>query len=377
MQVYLVGGAIRDELLGLGAGERDWVVTGATPAELEAKGFRAVGREFPVFLHPESGEEYALARLERKVAPGYRGFQTEFSPAVTLEEDLLRRDLTVNAMARGDDGRIVDPYGGQRDLAARLLRHVSPAFSEDPVRILRVARFAARFAPQGFTVAPETMALMRQMVADGEVRSLVAERVWRETARALESPRPAVFFEVLRECGALASVMPELQRLLGSDSAPPPLAALECAAALSDDTAVRWAALLAGMAMVDVQALQGRLRVPREPAELAVLCVRLGALLHAGGDPRVLAEDAQRLVALLEAADAWRRPQRFARFLLVLRARAEAAGVPQPAAQALAGRFAAALERSAGIQLDADTLATLRGPAVGAELRARRIAALR
>ena len=377
MKVYLVGGAVRDELLGLSVGERDWVVTGATPAEMEAQGFRAVGREFPVFLHPQSSEEYALARLERKVAPGYRGFQTEFSSTVTLEEDLLRRDLTVNAMARDDDGRIVDPYGGQRDLAARLLRHVSPAFSEDPVRILRVARFAARFAPLGFTVAPETMALMRQMVADGEVRALVPERVWRETTRALDSQQPAAFFEVLQECGALAGVMPELERLLRSDSTPPPLAALECAAALSNDSAVRWAALLAGIAMVDVQALQTRLRVPREHADLAVLCIRLGVLLHAGGDPRALADDAQRLVELLEAADAWRRPQRFAQFLLVMRARAHAAGVPPPAAEALAGRFAAALERSSGIQLDAATLATLRGPAVGAELRARRIAALR
>ncbi len=377
MQVYLVGGAVRDELLGLTAGERDWVVTGATPAELEAQGFRAVGREFPVFIHPESGEEYALARLERKVAPGYRGFQTEFSPQVTLEEDLQRRDLTVNAMARDDGGRIVDPYGGQRDLAARQLRHVSPAFSEDPVRILRVARFAARFAPLGFTVAPETMALMRQMVSDGEVRALVPERVWRETARALESLQPAVFFQVLQRCGALASVMPEVQRLLESDSAPPPLTALECAATLSDEGAVRWAALLAGMAMVDLQALQVRLRTPREPAELTVVCVRLGALLHAGGDPRAVADDAERLVELLEAADAWRRPQRFAQWLLVLRSRAQAAGVAAPAAQALAERFADARARSAGIQLDAATLAALRGPAIGAELRARRVAALR
>ena len=215
MRVYLVGGAVRDAVLGLPVRERDWVVTGATPEELRRAGYKSVGREFPVFLHPESGEEYALARLERKTGPGYRGFVTEFSPDVTLEDDLARRDLTVNAMARSAEGDLVDPHGGQRDLEARVLRHVSPAFVEDPVRILRVARFAARFAPLGFTVAPETLALMRTMVVNGEVEALVAERVWQETARALATERPDIYFEVLRECGALASVFPEIDALFG------------------------------------------------------------------------------------------------------------------------------------------------------------------
>src|SRR5688572_26306100 len=185
MQVYLVGGAVRDRLLGRPVVERDWVVVGATPAELERAGYIPVGRDFPVFLHPNTKEEHALARLERKVGPGYRGFTTEFSPEVKLEDDLKRRDLTINAMAEDAAGHIIDPYGGQRDLAARLLRHVSEAFTEDPVRILRVARFAARYAPLGFTVADETMALMRRMVADGEANALIAERVWTETERAL------------------------------------------------------------------------------------------------------------------------------------------------------------------------------------------------
>src|SRR3982751_5394746 len=203
MQVYLVGGAVRDRLLGREVRERDWVVVGATPAELERAGYIPVGRDFPVFLHPRTKEEHALARLERKTGPGYRGFTTESSPAVTLEDDLRRRDLTINAMAVDDTGRIVDPYGGRRDLDARVLRHVSDAFAEDPVRILRVARFAARYAGLGFRVADETLALMRQMVDAGEANALVAERVWTETEKALKEDRPDVFIEVLQACGAL------------------------------------------------------------------------------------------------------------------------------------------------------------------------------
>src|SRR5687767_11799551 len=201
MQVYLVGGAVRDRLLGRKVSERDWVVVGATPAELERAGYVSVGRDFPVFLHPRTKEEHALARLERKTGPGYRGFTTEFSPGVTLEDDLRRRDLTINAMAEDDAGRVIDPYGGRRDLEARLLRHVSEAFAEDPVRILRVARFAARYAPLGFQVAAETLELMRKMVADGEAGTLVAERVWAETEKALGEDRPDVFIQVLRDCG--------------------------------------------------------------------------------------------------------------------------------------------------------------------------------
>ncbi|MDN5873171.1 MAG: multifunctional CCA tRNA nucleotidyl transferase/2'3'-cyclic phosphodiesterase/2'nucleotidase/phosphatase, partial [Sinobacteraceae bacterium] len=222
MQCYEVGGAVRDALLGLPVVDRDYVVVGETPETLIAAGFKPVGKDFPVFLHPDTHAEYALARTERKTAPGYHGFQFDTGPEVTLEEDLQRRDLTINAMARLADGTLVDPWGGQRDLDARLLRHVSDAFAEDPVRILRVARFAARLAPLGFSVAAETQALMARMVAAGEVDALVPERVWKETTRALcgddRAPpgyRPSVFFEVLRECGALARTMPELDALYG------------------------------------------------------------------------------------------------------------------------------------------------------------------
>ncbi|TFG86688.1 MAG: multifunctional CCA tRNA nucleotidyl transferase/2'3'-cyclic phosphodiesterase/2'nucleotidase/phosphatase, partial [Chromatiales bacterium] len=206
MQIYLVGGAVRDQLLGLPVKERDWVVVGATPDELEALGYRRVGRDFPVYLHPDTSEEYALARTERKTAPGYRGFEVQADPSVTLEEDLQRRDLTINAIAQTAGGELLDPVGGQAHLQARLLHHVSDAFREDPVRVLRVARFAARFNPLGFQVAPATLALMRSMVQAGEVASLVPERVWQETASALAEPRPDVYLQVLRDCGALAVI---------------------------------------------------------------------------------------------------------------------------------------------------------------------------
>src|SRR5579871_3458489 len=220
MRVYLVGGAVRDRLLGRPVHERDWVVVGATPEEMVRLGYEPVGREFPVFLHPSTHEEHALARLERKTGPGYRGFTTQFSPEVTLEEDLRRRDLTVNAMAEDEQGVLIDPYGGAADLRARVLRHVSEAFVEDPVRILRVARFAARYAGLGFTVAPETLALMRRIVDAGEARTLVPERVWQETERALAEAHPQVYFETLRGCGALAVVFPEVDALFGVPQPP-------------------------------------------------------------------------------------------------------------------------------------------------------------
>ncbi len=295
MQVYLVGGAVRDRLLGREVKERDWVVVGATPAELEKQGFIPVGRDFPVFLHPKTKEEHALARLERKVAPGYRGFTTEFSPAVTLEDDLRRRDLTINAMAEDAAGHIVDPHGGQRDLAARQLRHVSEAFAEDPVRILRVARFAARYAALGFAVADETLALMRRMVDDGEANALVAERVWTETEKALGESSPDVFITVLRACGALKVIYPEIDALFGVpqpekwhpeiDTGVHQLMALREAVKLGGGIAVRFAVLMhdlgkgttpaeilpshhghedAGVALVEQ--LCARLRVPNQPA---------------------------------------------------------------------------------------------------------------
>ena len=253
MDCYLVGGAVRDRLLGLEVRERDWVVVGATAGELKRRGYKEVGRSFPVFLHPETREEYALARRETKTAPGYRGFEVDFGPEVTLEEDLTRRDLTINAMAEDADGNLIDPHGGRRDLGEKTLRHVSPAFREDPVRILRVARFAARFSSLGFGVAPETMALMRAMVADGEAAALVAERVWQETARALAEDAPQRFFELLRECGALKVIFPEIDRLWGVpqperwhpeiDTGVHVMMVLEQAARFSSRTEVRFAAL--------------------------------------------------------------------------------------------------------------------------------------
>ena len=218
MQVYLVGGAVRDALLGLTVKERDWVVVGATREQMLRANFREVGRDFPVFLHPQTQEEYALARRERKVAPGYRGFSVEFGPEVTLEEDLGRRDLTINAIAQDSDGALIDPFKGQADIQARVLRHVSEAFAEDPVRVLRVARFAARFAPLGFAVAPDTLALMRQMAERGEVDALVAEWVWVETQKALSETAASEFFRTLRACGALRIIYPEIDALFGVPS---------------------------------------------------------------------------------------------------------------------------------------------------------------
>jgi tRNA nucleotidyltransferase (CCA-adding enzyme) len=373
MQVYLVGGAVRDELLGRAVRERDWVVVGATPDELERLGYRAVGRDFPVFLHPETHEEYALARLERKVGPGYRGFVTDSSPAVTLEQDLGRRDLTINAMARDGAGRIIDPHGGQADLGARVLRHVSPAFAEDPVRILRVARFAARFAGLGFTVAPETLALMRTMVASGEAGALVSERVWRELERALGEPAPQRCLEVLRDCGALAVLLPEIASPAASAAA---IGALTTAAARGAPTPVRWAALLAGLPLAQIEALCARLRVPNEYRELALLAARLGAYLHdsAGAPGRVSADEnadanAEWLLGLLELADAFRRPERFAQWLEVL--------ALQSSTGDLGTRLRSGLAAAARAALSDAELRAHRGPQLGALLRTRRLEALR
>jgi tRNA nucleotidyltransferase (CCA-adding enzyme) len=387
MQVYLVGGAVRDQLLGLSPHERDWVVVGATPEEMQRLGYRPVGRDFPVFLHPETAEEYALARLERKVAPGYRGFVTEFSPQVTLEQDLERRDLTINAMAQRADGSIIDPYGGRADLERRLLRHVSPAFTEDPVRILRVARFAARFAPLGFRVAPETATLMRAVVSAGEAAALVPERVWRELERALTEPRPGLFFETLVECGALAVVLPELAALWSppaSGVAADTLAAhavgasaLQVSATAGHAGPVRFAALVASLPVAQIENLCARLRAPNDYRELALLAARLGEHLHGGGgSPPVLARDPNWMLDLLEGADAFRRPERFGAWLHVLGARAIAGGVPPAAAEEFAATLGAAAERAAAVRLAPADLAGLQGPAIAARLRALRLEAL-
>jgi len=370
MQVYLVGGAVRDELLGRAVKERDWVVVGATPAELEGLGYRAVGREFPVFLHPETKEEYALARLERKVAPGYRGFVTEFSPTVTLEEDLQRRDLTINAMARDAKGQIIDPFGGRADLEARVLRHVSPAFAEDPVRILRVARFAARYEELGFKVAPETMTLMRHMVQNGEAGALVSERVWRELEGTLETASPQRGLEVLSDCGALGVLLPELAR---SADASQDMRALRAAAESATSSAVRWATLLGGLAATDIEALCERLRTPTEHRELALLTARLEREFASALDP---ASSPEQLLSLLEQADAFRRPERFARWLEVLAARRRGAEVAAQATTALLARLSTAAAAAAAVQLSADELRAHRGPQLGAAMRARRLKAI-
>ncbi|MGH8260933.1 MAG: multifunctional CCA addition/repair protein [Steroidobacteraceae bacterium] len=400
MQVYLVGGAVRDRLLGRPVRERDWVVVGADPAELTARGFTPVGREFPVFLHPATREEYALARLERKVAPGYRGFTTQFSPDVTLEEDLRRRDLTINAIAQGESGEIVDPYGGRRDLDARVLRHVSAAFVEDPVRILRVARFAARFAPLGFRVADETMSLMAEMVATGEADALVPERVWQEMERALAEDRPEVFFEVLRACGALRLLFPEIDGLFGVpqpekwhpeiDTGVHVLLALRHAADTGASTAVRFAAVLhdlgkgltprerwpahpgheeAGVPLVE--AVAQRLKAPRAHHELAVLTARHHTVVH-----RALELKPATVLKLLETTDAFRRPERFAELLLACeadaRGRTGLESRPYPQAEYLRR----ARETASRAALSEDERRGLAGPAIGEALRRKRLAAI-
>lgn len=344
MQIYLVGGAVRDELLGLPVDERDWVVVGATPEALTKQGYKPVGRDFPVFLHPDSHEEYALARTERKTAPGHSGFVFHTEPGITLEEDLERRDLTINAIARDDKGTLIDPYHGQADIKARLLRHVSPAFAEDPLRVLRVARFTARFAPLGFTIAPETLALMQQLVGSGELETLPPERIWQETRKALLSEQPAVFFTCLRDCGALAVLFPELDQLFGVpqpakhhpeiDCGIHTLLVLEQATRLSDELAVRFAALVhdlgkgttpanilpkhhgheeRGVSLI--KALCSRLRVPRACQELAVIVSRWHLHCH-----RALELKPETILKVLTATDALRRPERFEQFLLACEA---------------------------------------------------------
>lgn len=311
LQTYLVGGAVRDELLSLPVRERDHVVIGATPEQMRAHGFRQVGRDFPVFLHPHTGEEYALARTERKSGPGHRGFVVHADPDVDLEEDLRRRDLTINAMARAADGTLIDPYGGQRDLAARRLQHVSPAFVEDPLRILRVARFASRLAPLGFSVAPETLALMRQMVEQGMLAELTAERVWREWEKALEQPVPGVFFTVLHACGAHQMLWPELP---WPDRDPPVWRTfLDDLALRESRPRLRYAGLWLAAAVVPTAhaAVARRYRIPVRFADLANLALGPGASPPAG-------TDAETWLGFLEDTDALRRPARFLEFLDLL-----------------------------------------------------------
>jgi len=401
MQIYLVGGAVRDRQLGLPVRERDWVVVGATKEELEALGYRRVGRSFPVYLHPETGEEYALARTETKTGPGYRGFETHADKAVTLEEDLRRRDLTINAMAEDADGNIIDPYGGRDDLKNLVLRHVSDAFREDPVRILRVARFAARFSALGFRVADETLEIMREMVSAGEADALIPERAWRETESALGEVRPEVFFEILREVGALAVVYPELDALFGVPQPPRwhpeidtgvhVLMTLRQAAELTTSTEVRFAVLVhdlgkgttpkeilpkhTGHEVRSVNLIVGlcdRLSVPNRYRELAIPVARYHGLCHRAAELRP-----RTILRILEAVDSFRRPERFAGFLAACEADARGRkGLedrPYPQAILLRAALDAAREVTARPFMDGG----LEGVALGEAIRQARTQAIK
>jgi tRNA nucleotidyltransferase (CCA-adding enzyme) len=402
MKRYLVGGAVRDELLGRRVVDRDWVVVGADVERMLDAGYIAVGSDFPVFLHPDTREEHALARTERKTAPGYHGFDFHADPSVTLEDDLRRRDLTINAMARDEAGALIDPYGGQRDLAAKLLRHVSPAFAEDPVRILRLARFAARFAD--FGVAAETEALMREMVRLGEVDALVPERVWQEVSRGLMEARPSRMFEVLRRCGALARVMPEVDRLFGVpqpaehhpevDTGVHLMMVLDMAARLETRLPVRYACLGHDLGKGEtpaevlprhlrheqrsvalVRRMSARLRVDNACSALAEVMAREHGNVHRSGELGAAA-----IVRLLERCDAWRRPDRFAELLLACECDArgrlgrEESPYPQRARLLEALRMATAVDTAA---VAAEAAARgLVGPAIGDEILAARVRAV-
>ena len=401
MKFYLVGGAVRDELLGRKAAERDWVVVGATPQQMTDAGFRQVGRDFPVFLHPGTGEEHALARTERKTGPGYRGFEVAFSPEVTLEEDLRRRDLTINAMARDESGTLIDPYGGRADIDAKKLRHVSDAFNEDPVRILRVARFLARYEPLGFSIAPETMARMRAMVAAGEADALVAERTWQETAKALAEPVPAAWMRALRECGALARIFPELDALYGVpqpekwhpeiDTGLHMELVLQAAADLTPEPRIRFAALMHDLGKGRtprsrwprhigheesgarlVEGLSERLRVPTDYRELAILAARWHGLAH-----RALELRPRTVLELLEACDAFRRPERFRELLIACEADHRGRGGfrerPYPQGDVLRDAQA----KATAVALNDADRAGLTGERIGELLRRRRLGALK
>jgi len=401
MRTYLVGGAVRDLLLGLAVADRDHVVVGATPEAMLREGFRPIGKDFPVFLHPVTHEEYALARTERKTGHGYHGFAFHADPSVTLEQDLERRDLTINAMAMGEDGSVVDPFHGQRDLEARVLRHVSPAFAEDPVRVLRVARFAARYAPLGFRIATETLALMRAMVDAGEVDHLVAERVWAETRKALAEPAPSAFVRSLRDCGALRVVFPEVDALYGVpqraefhpevDTGTHVELVLDAAARLAPrDDLVGWCALVHDLGkaltpayewprhvmheqrgVAPVRAVSARLRVPAEHAALGELVCRFHLDAH-----RALELRPKTVLELLEKLDAFRKPERLPKFLLACEAdrRGRLGRGDDPYPQAAFLRDAHAAARA----IDAAPFVArgLAGPEVGAAMRAARIAAI-
>ena len=401
MECYLVGGCVRDKLLGRAVKDRDWVVVGASVKHMLQQGYRQVGKDFPVFLHPETNEEYALARTERKTKPGYTGFVFHADPDVTLEADLLRRDLTINAMAETASGEIIDPYNGLQDLEQRWLRHISPAFAEDPVRILRVARFAARYADLGFRVADETMLLMRSMVDSGEVDALVAERVWQETANALAEPRPDVFIEVLRACGALAKLFPEIDCLFGVpqpaqyhpeiDTGVHTIMVLQQACRLSTDPVVRFAALVHDLGKGTtpkhewprhiaheergvplVKGLCLRLKVPKVFQELAVLVSRYHLHYHRAAELKP-----STLLKTLVSLDAFRRPDRFEQFLLACEADARGRTGYEDRNFEQTAMMRAAMSAASKVNVKPLIDAGLQGKALADELSLRRIQAIK
>lgn len=400
MQIYLVGGAVRDKQLGLPVREKDWVVVGGTAEALETQGYRMVGKSFPVFLHPETREEYALARTETKTGPGYRGFTIHSDTDITLEQDLKRRDLTINAMAEDSDGTIIDPYGGLQDLNSRVLRHVSDAFREDPLRILRVARFAARYHELGFVVAEDTLELMAQMTAGGETDTLVPERVWRETELTLTEPRPDVFFEILKQCGALAVIYPELDALFGVpqpekwhpevDTGVHTMLALKTAAQMSPSSEVRFATLVHDLgkgttpreqwpghraheqrSVALVQGLCQRLGVPNRYRDLAVHVALYHTLCH-----RALELRPTTLLRMLEHVDAFRRPNRCEDFLLACTADARGRTGRETAPYPQADLIRQAREAAAGVGAEPFKGQDLTGKALGAAIHKKRIEAI-
>lgn len=401
MKIYLVGGAVRDKLLGIEVKDRDWVVVGASPQDMLDMSYRQVGKDFPVFINTETGEEFALARTERKSGKGYTGFECYAAPDVTLEDDLLRRDLTVNAIAESESGQIIDPFNGQDDLKNKILRHVSPAFAEDPVRILRLARFAARFSTMGFRIAEETKQIIKQMVRDGEVNHLVAERVWQETERSLAEESPQVFFEVLRECSALKILFPEIDNLYGVpnppqwhpeiDSGVHTMMVLQQAALLSSDPKIRFAALVHDLGKAQtsktlwpkhhgheaesvplLKALCKRFRVPNDFKELAIIVAEFHLLCHKSQEL-----SAKTLLKLLQKTDAFRRPDRFKEFLLTCEADARGRtgfeNDPYPQREFLMEVYAAA----AAVDVKSINMENLSGNQIAEQLHKMRLSAIR
>ena len=400
MEVYLVGGAVRDQLLGLAVHDRDWVVVGSSPQKMLNQGFQAVGKDFPVFLHPNTQEEYALARTERKSGHGYTGFECYFADDVTLEEDLIRRDLTINAIAQNNQGELVDPYNGQSDLEQRLLRHVSPAFSEDPLRVLRVARFAAKLAPLNFTIEPSTQALMAEMVKEGELSHLTAERVWQEWQKSLGCAQPSLFLSALKECGALAVVLPELDQLFGVpqpekwhpeiDTGIHTLLVADEAATLSNSSVVRFAAQVhdLGKGVTPpsewpshklhchtgqrlIRELCQRVRVPNDYRDLALLVCEHHSNIHRAAELKP-----STMLKLLNKVDAWRKPERFQQILLCCQAdhlgRQGCNDSPYPQK----GLFEQAYQAALSVEVQDVVADGFKGKAIRDELDRRRIEAI-